>query len=262
MGYDAPAPYSPVATIHKKAYPAIDPKLPKLSQRNRTVLVTGSTGGIGLAIVRGFATAGAARIILTGRRLNVLQDATDSLSKEFPATEFVQWQLDATDIPSIETLWRALDEEGIVVDVLVLSAAHVAGDDPILELGYKNMFADFQMQVGSNGALADLFYHQKKRNGRKLYLMHVSTMTIHNWPFAKMHASYTASKAAGTAMLQHMANSIPASDMQIINFHPGSVFTPGVEKTGLTRKTMAWDDGKTSTPIWFCIHGILISGDS
>lgn len=100
------------------------------------------------------------------------------------------------------------------------------------------------MQIGANALMANRFYHQSRRDGKKLYLLHTSTMTIHNRPFAKQFPSYTASKTASTAPMQHLAFGMDPSDMQIINFHPDSVFTPPVASYCYSKDSMPWDDGE------------------
>jgi short-subunit dehydrogenase len=76
-----------------------------------TVLVTGATGGIGQAIARRLRGAGA-NLILTGRRVDVLEPLANELSARSIAADFTD-----RDAPA-----RLLDEAGDV-DVLVANAA-------------------------------------------------------------------------------------------------------------------------------------------
>jgi hypothetical protein len=157
-------------TLHKVPYAAISPLRPELSQKGRVVYVTGGSAGIGLAICHAFAQAGAAVVIVTARREGLLNETVASLTKEHPKTKFVGQVLDASDRPATEKAWAQLDSDGVVVDVLVLNAAHVQTKQAtMLELGYEEAWPSFVTNVGANLDLIDRFYHQKKRAaGQKL----------------------------------------------------------------------------------------------
>lgn len=73
---------------HRKSYPVISPSRPELSQKGRVVLVTCASEGIGYAIARSFGHAGAAKVIVTGRRKGALDEAVASLTKLSPQTTF------------------------------------------------------------------------------------------------------------------------------------------------------------------------------
>jgi short-subunit dehydrogenase len=78
---------------------------------DRTVLLTGATGGIGHAIARACAARGA-RLVLTGRRIEVLEELARELGAESVAV----------DLADREQLRRLLDEHGDA-DVLIANAA-------------------------------------------------------------------------------------------------------------------------------------------
>lgn len=149
---------------HRESYATISPSRPELSQKGRVVLITGSSTGIGFAIARSFAQAHAAMVILTGRQESALNEAIMILSKEYPETSYVSRNLDVSQTEKVEDLWKQFDAEGIVVDVLVLNAAHLQPAGSMLDIGYKAVSAGFALNVVANAALIDLFYHQKKRD--------------------------------------------------------------------------------------------------
>lgn len=157
-------------TWHKTPYPAIDPTRPELSQAGRSVLITGSSGGIGFFVARGFARAGAATVVLTGRDAASLSKAADELGAQYPGTKVVGKTVDIADPASIKSLWHGLEADGLVIDVLILSAASVQYEAAtMLELGRERVMSEFAVNVGSNLELADYFYNQKKRDrGSKL----------------------------------------------------------------------------------------------
>lgn len=152
--------------IHREPYAAISPSRPQLSQKGKVVLVTGSSGGIGLAIARAFGKASAAKVILTGRHQGPLDTAVATLSKESPKTTFIARLNDASNTTSVEDLWEQFYTEGLVVDVLVLNVARVQ-PGTILERGYKEVVADLATNANSIAAFVHLFYHQSKRDTSK-----------------------------------------------------------------------------------------------
>ncbi|KAM0265321.1 hypothetical protein ACHAQJ_000161 [Trichoderma viride] len=231
-------------TIHKTPYAAISPSRPELSQKGRVVYVTGGSAGIGLAICHAFAQAKAAVVILTARRQGPLNEAVDSLTKEHPDTKFVGQVLDASDRPATEKAWAQLDSDGIVIDVLVLNAAHVqTRQATMLELGYEETWPSFVTNVGANMDLIDRFYHQKKRAvGQKLSLINISTMAIHDFEAVKMFPNYCASKNAGTLVVQQVAQGVAPDDMQVLSFHPGAIYTDAVKSSGIPKEFYEWDN--------------------
>ncbi|KAJ6149675.1 hypothetical protein N7471_000874 [Penicillium samsonianum] len=229
--------------VHREPYAAISPTRPQLSQKGKVVLVTGSSGGIGLAIARAFGKASAAKVILTGRHQGPLDAAVATLSKESPQTTFIARLNDASNTTSVEDLWEQFDTEGLVVDVLVLNVARVQPIGTILEIGYKEVVADLATNANSIAAFVHLFYHQSKRDtSKKLSLVNISTKAIHDFEAAASLPNYSASKSAGTILVQQIAQSVSPEDLQIISFHPGSIFTAAAQKAGYTRTTLNWDN--------------------
>ncbi|KAI1196821.1 hypothetical protein F5X97DRAFT_200997 [Nemania serpens] len=240
-------------TRHHEPYPAIDPSRPELSQAGRAVLVTGSSSGIGFYIARGFAKAKAATVILTGRREETLTTAVESLASQYPETRFVGKVIDIADSQEVDRLWTDFDNEGLVIDVLVLSAARIQFDKtPLLERGHAEVLADYATNVGSSLQFVDRFYHQKKRSpGQKLVLLNVSTFSIHNFEVNRATPSYGLTKNAAVLALQLIAQEVPASDMQVLSFHPGFIYTFSARELGYTdRSLFDHDDLPAHYAVW------------
>lgn len=162
---------------HRKPYEAISPSRPELSQAGKTVLVTGGNSGIGYAIARNFIKAGAKRVIILGRRPDVVKAATEKLAqeaKDFGSSTVPDGRVcDIASLESTEALWSALQKEGIYIDVLVLNAAAGGRVAPILESGLKNVWADYETNVRSSLDFAERFYKQagKGADSRKVKLL-------------------------------------------------------------------------------------------
>ena len=145
-------------------YPAISPTRPELTQRGKTVLITGGNSGIGYAIARGFVTALAKRVIILGRRADVVQSAAARLTeeaKQLNSESIVDGRVcDISSLESTEKLWAELQTQGIAVDVLVLNAAAGGATAPILKSGRESVWADFETSVRSTLDLTERFYKQ------------------------------------------------------------------------------------------------------
>jgi short-subunit dehydrogenase len=113
------------------------------------VLVVGGSTGIGLAIARGFVQASASRVILTGRRKNVLDRAISQLQKEAAASGTIisSFVSDHSDLRDSETLWAQFKKDGYFIDVLVLSAAILGEEKPLLQTSLDSAWSAFETNV-------------------------------------------------------------------------------------------------------------------
>jgi short-subunit dehydrogenase len=108
---------------------------------NGAVLITGATGGIGQAIARAFAARGA-RVILTGRRQDVLEDLANQLGGRAMAC----------DLGSREDVQRLIESVG-AVDVLVANAA-LPATGHVTELSQSQLDAMLEVNLRAPIALA------------------------------------------------------------------------------------------------------------
>jgi NAD(P)-dependent dehydrogenase (short-subunit alcohol dehydrogenase family) len=154
---------------HRKPYEAISPSRPELNQAGKTVVVTGGNSGIGYAIASSFIQASAKRVIILGRRPDVVKSAAEKLSQEavsFGSSTVVEGRVcDIASLESTEKLWTDLQNEGVFVDVLVLSAASHCNATPILANGLRNVWADYEANVRSTLDHTERFYKQTGNNG-------------------------------------------------------------------------------------------------
>lgn len=90
------------------------------SLRNRTVMITGASSGIGEACARAFAVEGA-RLLLAARRVDRLKSLADSLGDGLD-TEAHVIELDVRDAAAVDAAFAALPAEWAAVDVLVNNA--------------------------------------------------------------------------------------------------------------------------------------------
>ena len=92
---------------------------PGLDLNSKTAVVLGGTSGIGLALAKGLAQAGA-NVVPSGRRTALIQSAADAICKLGRKTLVVP--SDVTDRASLEALLKAVLAEFGGVDILVNAA--------------------------------------------------------------------------------------------------------------------------------------------
>ncbi|KAL8337712.1 hypothetical protein RB598_006548 [Gaeumannomyces tritici] len=150
-------------TVHSTSYPAISPLRPELSQAGWTVFITDGTGGLGLAIAKSFVAAGAARVVIVGRRLNSLAAAHQRLEEEAARLSspsvIIHRQCDVAADADVERLW--VDAEVGPVHVLVLNTAAFRREHKsLVDIGYKVVWSYFETNVEGNIHMTERFAKQ------------------------------------------------------------------------------------------------------
>jgi NADP-dependent 3-hydroxy acid dehydrogenase YdfG len=135
-------------TIHEAPYAAVSPTRPELSQAGKTVLITGGGTGAGYAMARSFVQASASTMIIVGRRAEVLEAARVKLEEEAKTldtgTKIISRPVDVVDTAEVDALWKYLSNQGIFVDVYVNNAAKFTEPTPMVELGFGEVWSQFE----------------------------------------------------------------------------------------------------------------------
>lgn len=146
---------------HNSSYAAISPHSPANQQNGRTVLVAGSTEGIGFSIARSFISAKAATVIITGRRQAMVNDAVNQLKSLDGAqnTDIIGLTCDISSSVDVSTLWQGLADHKVKVDVLVLNAALAAGGS--LQGSITDIWQSFEVNILANLRMTQAFLAQR-----------------------------------------------------------------------------------------------------
>lgn len=232
--------------FHHAPYPAIAADNPSNSQLGRTVLITGSSSGVGFATAQAFKRANASCVILSGRNTDTLARAAEYLKKEANSTQVLTRVFDINDEGSIDTLWKHLADDGIVVDVLILNAADTSSSaiNPLLP-AWSHFKSMFNTNVFGTVRMAAGFLDGPNATGANKSLINMTSCLAHSNP-ARLQASYAASKLASSAFFQHLAQEVPVEQCRIINLHPGLI--PNTSSTGKAPQKLIemirWDQGR------------------
>ncbi|KZL66585.1 dehydrogenase reductase SDR family member 2 [Colletotrichum tofieldiae] len=237
-----------VSKVHKKPYPAISPFRHELNQATKTILITGAAEGVGFFIARAFAQASASRIIILDIRPDALAAAAAKLKEEVneisPKTIIDARVCDVGNLHETDTLWSNLFTEGITVDVLVLSAACYGPGEPILNSGRDKIWSSFITNVRALLDHTERFYKQENHKKQKgLLQIRMLQRRIYVWDAEGARPSYGLTKNSGALLIQQIAKDAKPEIMQIINFHPGEVFTESAKRQGFSEDMIEWYDG-------------------
>ena len=193
---------------------------PLLDLKNKTAVVIGGTSGIGLALTRGLAQAGA-DVVPTGRRAEQVRNAADEVVA-LGRRSFVQ-TCDVTDNPSLERLLQSVCNEFGSVQILVNCAGRTKRM-PTLEFPESEWDAIFETNLKGTLRACRVFGRHmiEKRYGRIINIGSLSS-------FVGLHevAAYGASKAGVASLTKTLAIEWATSGVCV------NALVPGVLRTDL-----------------------------
>jgi NADP-dependent 3-hydroxy acid dehydrogenase YdfG len=192
-----------------------------LSLRNKTVLITGASAGIGKATAFAFAALGA-RLILCARRLDALTELTPQLL-EAGAADVLNLKLDVTDRQAVEAaLGTGLDPAWQAIDILVNNAGLSRGltklyeDDPqnwdeMIDTNVKGLL--YVTRAVVPGMVARGFGHVVNLGSTAAYQTYANG------------AVYCATKAAEKVISEGLRIDLILSPVRVTSIDPGMVET-------------------------------------
>lgn len=155
------SPFQLTKSMHRDLYPAIEPTNPALSATGKVIMITGAGGGLGAvsrefkkrsnrikltllcqAIARAWAQAGAAGIILVGRKADTLNLTAENIAKISSSVPVISVPTDVTIESCVQQLFQKAKGKFDKVQVLV-NAAGTMGGDMIGDAPLASWWADF-----------------------------------------------------------------------------------------------------------------------
>jgi NAD(P)-dependent dehydrogenase (short-subunit alcohol dehydrogenase family) len=199
-----------------------------MTVQNKTVLVTGGTSGIGEAIARAYAAAGA-DVVITGRDEARGQRIVDSLRADGAQARFVPAELERAEEV------RRLTLEVERVDVLVNNAG-VFPFSPTDEVDAELFDTTFAVNVRAPFLLTGAFAPRMAANGGGA-IVNVSTMVASFG--APGMALYGSTKAALELLTKAWAAEYGPQGVRVNAVAPGPTRTPGTEPMGAALDELA-----------------------
>jgi 2-deoxy-D-gluconate 3-dehydrogenase len=197
--------------------------------KDKVAIVTGGNGGIGLAMARGLAVAGAS-IAVVGRNPQKLQSAVEALQESgAPARA---WQVDVSDEAAVAGLIRDVVAHFGRLDILVNNAGTNIRK-PVQQLSLAEWHTVMDTNLTSAFLCSRAAYPHLKSQGGKV--INIGSMTsIFGASFAP---AYSASKGGIVQLTRAMATAWAPDGIQV------NAVLPGWIDTELTRKGRREVDG-------------------
>lgn len=190
------------------------------SLKNKIVLVTGASSGIGQACAKSFAAQGA-RIILSARRMERLEALVQDLSKEQSTTHFIL-PLDVRDKEQVKTQLASLPTEWQAIDILINNAGLALDTLPL----HEGVIEHWETMIDTN--VKGLLYVSRavipgmlERN--RGHIINIGSIAGHScYPNGNV---YSATKHAVKALSKSMRLDMIGSPVRVTEIAPGAVET-------------------------------------
>jgi gluconate 5-dehydrogenase len=210
----------------------------------KTALVTGSSDGLGLAIARGLAAAGA-QIVLNGRDERKL--ATVAKSFEADGRRTSARAFDVADEGSVLAAFDHFDASGVEIDILVNNAGFQLRK-PMLELKTDEWRRGVETQLTGSFQVGREAARRMIARGRGGKIINVASLASE--VARATIAPYTAAKGGIKMLTRAMAAEWAAHDIQANAIGPGYIDTEMTKPLIADPKFDSWVKGRTPSGRW------------
>ncbi|KAF2854736.1 NAD(P)-binding protein [Plenodomus tracheiphilus IPT5] len=206
-------------TCHRSLYPHLDPSNQDLSATGKTVLITGVSGGVGRAIAEAWTLAGAEGIVITARRVDLLQDVEARLNEIGKGkTKVLVVRADIARDEDVAALWEQATKTMGPINVLINNAGSL-NQAPAGEIEPTAWWQDFEVNVKAVYLNVHQFVKQSPSVEGTIITVTTNVLGECNAGFS----SYTSSKLAQVKFMEFLHAEQP--NIRSFSMIPGVIAT-------------------------------------
>jgi NAD(P)-dependent dehydrogenase (short-subunit alcohol dehydrogenase family) len=228
------------------------------SLEGRIALVTGGSRGIGKMFVEGLLAAGCARVYISARKIDQMQDTID----EFGADRVIGIPADLSQMDGMVSLANELKARETRLDILINNAGAAWGQ-PYLEFSEAGWHRTMDLNVKTPFFLTQKLHDllvAGGQSGHPAKVIHVSSIDgqrINPWETY----AYQASKAAVIQLTRRMAARLIQDNIVVTSIAPGAFPSemnkaakdaPDASASGIPAKRIGTAEDMAAAAIYLC----------
>ncbi|KAK9321521.1 hypothetical protein V1517DRAFT_326122 [Lipomyces orientalis] len=208
------------STSHHDSYPAIA----QSDQQGRTVLITGSSKGIGRATAVSFSKAGAANIIIAARSGldEVEQEILSAAPPYSSAPQVLKLELDVSSESSVANALALVEQKFGRLDILVNNAGYLEEWKPLAKTDPAEWWKSWEVNVKGVYLMTRAFLPLLLQGGEKT-IVNVSSVGAHI--IRPSASAYQTAKFALLRFTEFVATEYADQGVVAFAIHPGGVPT-------------------------------------
>jgi gluconate 5-dehydrogenase len=188
------------------------------SVKDKVVLITGSTQGLGLAFAKGFAEA-EATVVINGRDQNKVSQIVEQIQNA--GGKAFGYAFDVCEIVKVDKSIKQIEEEVGPIDVLINNAG-IHRRAPLEELSYEDWSAVIDVNLNSAFYISKIvFSYMKERNHGKI----INITSLNAEAARPTIGNYCASKGGLKMLTKSMATEWGKHNIQVNAIGPGYFIT-------------------------------------
>lgn len=187
--------------------------------QGKVALITGGSSGIGKSIAKGLLKENV-NVVITGRNGSKLQRAVDELQQFATDSKIIGFNVDASSLKEMQTLFRDVQHKFGGIDVVFVNAATNSMPGGIMEVDIERWQSEVFSNISASFITSSLAARHMKKGGN---LVLIGSAIGHSG--GANNSAYSVSKGAVRALTLSLSKELRANSINVNELIPGSVNT-------------------------------------